>query len=279
VAVYRRSARQRFTLVLLVLLSVTILTLDYRGQGSGVVDAVKDGAQDAFAPVQGLAQALFRPVGNVFNGVFRYDDLEAENARLRQQLEEAEGATLQARDAERQLQALLDVNGLQSVGDIPSVAARVVSTSPSNFEQALVLDQGTDDGVAVGMPVVAGAGLVGRVVDASRSRSTVLLLTDPSFRVGVRFLNDDVAVAQGEGPGTALTVDLVEPSTPVDKGDPVFTSGLQQSLFPAGIPVGTVRRAQATPGALRQRVSIDPVVDIGRLRFVKVLQWNSGSAP
>lgn len=273
-AVYRRSARQRFTLIILVLASVTVLTLDYRGQGSGVIDAVKDGVQDAFAPLESAADTVLSPVGDFFGGIFRYDRLQAENARLRQQLEEAEGDTLEARDARRELQALLDLEGLASVGDIPSVAARVVSTSPSNFELTVVVDRGGSSGIAEGMPVVAGTGLVGRVVDVSRTRATILLLSDSTFRVGVRLPNDDVGVVQGEGEGEALSVDLVEPSTPVKKGDVVVTSGLQQSRFPPGIPVGRVRATRTDPGALRQKVRVDPVVDLGRLRFVKVLQWS-----
>lgn len=277
-AVYRRSARQRFTLVVLVLASVTVLTLDYRGQGSGVIDAVKHGVQDAFAPLESAADTVFSPVGDFFGGIFRYDSLEKENARLRQQLDEAEGDTLEARDARRELQALLDLQGLASVGDIPAVTARVVSTSPSNFELTVVVDRGAGSGLAEGMPVVAGTGLVGRVVEVSRTRATILLLTDSTFRVGVRLPNDDVGVVQGEGEGAALTVDLVEPSTPVKKGDVVVTSGLQQSRFPPGLPVGRVRTTRSDPGALRQEVRIDPVVDLGRLRFVRILQWSPAVA-
>ena len=74
-AVYRRSRRHRFVLVLLVLTSITAITLDYRGDGSGVIDTVKDAAQDAFGPVESATDSVFQPGGDFFQGVFNYDEL------------------------------------------------------------------------------------------------------------------------------------------------------------------------------------------------------------
>ena len=57
------------------------------------------------------------------------------------------------------------------------------------------------------------------------------------------------------------------------RGEVVVTSGLQQSIFPPSIPVGRVKSASAKPGALQQDVRVDPVVDLRRLQFVRVLRW------
>jgi len=56
------------------------------------------------------------------------------------------------------------------------------------------------------------------------------------------------------------------------------TSGLQGSVFPPGVPVGKVRAAKVPPGSLQQEVSIDPLVDLTRLDFVKVLIWTPKAA-
>lgn len=272
-AVYRRSARPRFTLLLLVLTAITLLTLDERG--ARVVGTVRNAARDAFAPVTSAAESVFDPVGDVFQGIVHYGDLEAENARLREQLAARQGEQLQAQDAQRELKALLDQQELEYIGDIPTVAARVVATSPNNFELTIEIDRGTGDGVVKGMPVVSGAGLVGRVVEAGRTRSTVLLLNDPQSSVGVRLASSgDVGVATGQGLRSPLGVDLIDPATVVPPDEVVVTSGLQQSVFPPGIPVGRVASATARPGQLQQDVTVVPVVDLRRLTFVKVLQWS-----
>ncbi len=275
-AIYRRSARPRFTLLVLVLTSITLVTLDYRGTGSSAVETVKGASRDALAPVQEFSDRLFAPVGSMVGGILHYGDLQAENERLRQEIADHRGQLHQAQAVERERQALLAINALGSVQDVPRVHARVVSTSASNFELALEIDKGADAGVVEGMPVVSGAGLVGRVSAVSQRRSTVVLLTDKTFGVGVVLPSGDTGVANGGGFRADLTVDHVEPDTAVALGDSVVTSGLQRSLYPRGIPVGRVTAASAPAGALQQSVSIAPVVDLERLSFVTVLQWTAG---
>jgi rod shape-determining protein MreC len=131
------------------------------------------------------------------------------------------------------------------------------------------------------MPVVTGAGLVGKVVAVSKERATVLLLTDPSFNVGIRLAGSgDVGVARGNGNRQPMPVDLVDLGTKVSGHEVVLTSGLQGSVFPPGIPVGTVRSATVRPGSLQHQISIDPIVDLPRLDYVKVLLWEpKGGTP
>ncbi|HEX2043599.1 MAG TPA: rod shape-determining protein MreC [Acidimicrobiales bacterium] len=275
-AVYRRSRRQRFVLLLLVLTSITVITLDFRGEDDGFLESVRRGARDVFAPVQSAADRVFAPVGDFFGGLTRYGDVKAENDRLRTELEQARGELLRQAGADRERQQLLELQQLTFAPSIPAVAARVVSDAPSNFQVTVSIDKGSDSGIERGMPVVTGAGLVGRVADVSRTRSTVLLITDRASNVGVRLqTSGDVGVATGEGARQPMRVDLVQLETRVAAGEPVVTSGLQQSVFPAEIPVGRVRSARVAPGALKQEVTVDPVVDLGRLEFVKVLRWRA----
>jgi rod shape-determining protein MreC len=161
------------------------------------------------------------------------------------------------------------------LGDLPTVTGRVVSAPVANFEQTIELDRGTGQGVRVDMPVVTGSGLVGVVVETSRSRSTVRLVTDPSSSVGVRIVpSGETGIADGKGPRRPLRVGFVTPSARIGAGDLAFTSGLEggSDVFPAGIPVGKVVSATAPPGDLEQHVTVRPSADLTRLRFVKVVQ-------
>jgi rod shape-determining protein MreC len=189
-------------------------------------------------------------------------------------VQEQRSASLTAAEAEREIQALKDQQKLDFVGDIPTVAASVVSVTNSNFDLTVKIDRGTDAGIAVGMPVVSGGGLVGRVVEVSRLRSTVVLITDPNSAVGVTLVNaNEKAVAEGNGPGKDLRLDFLDPKSKVAEGDKVVTSGLQGGRYPQGIPVGTVKAVRRPPGAVQPEVEVTPIVDLRRLEFVKVLQW------
>jgi rod shape-determining protein MreC len=149
----------------------------------------------------------------------------------------------------------------------------VVDGAPGNFELTVQIGKGASDGVGVDMPVVTGAGLVGRVSEVSRDRATVLLVNDPQSGVGVKFEKTGTGgVAKGRGDRSTLRVDFVDPNVEVAKGEVVASAGLQNSPFPAGIPVGTVSRVTKTPGDLQQDILIRPLVDFSHLDYVKVLR-------
>lgn len=273
-ALSRRNGRSRATLLFLILTSITVITLDFRGEGSGTIDKVRDLAADAFAPVRDAADSTMSPVRNVFNGITDYDNLQEENARLKARIADLQGRKTVNRDAAAELKELLKLQRLDWVGNVPTVAARVVSAPVSNFEQTIELDRGSRDGIAVDMPVVTGAGLVGRVVDVSSRRAVVRLITDPASAVGVRVVRSgETAIAQGEGAGRTMSVGFVDIGADVKRGDLAVTSGLEggSDLYPASIPVGTVRTARKVAGELQQHVELDPVADVTHLRFVKVL--------
>ena len=271
-ALSRRTGRSRYILPVLILISITIITLDYRG--AGFVDRARNTSIDALAPVTSALRRVFHPVTNVWNGVFRYDDVTRENERLRAELDEARGSTLAAVDAERQREELLSLLNLDYLGNVPTVAARVVSGAPSNFDATIEINRGVGAGIKEGMPVVTGAGLVGNVVRVTSQRSVIRLVTDPTFAVGVSVPTaEDDGIAKGKGPDRPLGLDLIDAGSKVSVGSVVITSGLEGSLYPAGIPVGVVRTVRHPAGALQLDITVDPAADLDHLEFVKVVLW------
>ena len=273
--VYQRGNRRRTILALIVLTAVTLITLDVRG--AGPISAVRGGAHDVVNPIAGAFDTVFSPVGDWIDGVTSAASLKDENARLRRRLDAARGqrATARAATAEnKELKKLLD---LPFVEDANSIAALVVEGAPSNFEFTVQIGTGESDGVGVDMPVVTGAGLVGRVLEVSRDRATVLLIKDPESGVGVKIeKSGTTGVVKGRGDSNTVRADFVDPKAEVTKGEIVYTSGQQNSPFPAAIPVGTVSKVTNTRGDLQQDILVKPLVDFSRLDYVKVLRPSSG---
>jgi rod shape-determining protein MreC len=277
VALSRRTGgRSRLTIALLVLTSIALLTLDFRD--AEVVQSARRVAGTVFSPLRGAAETVSSPFSNAWHGITDYGDLKAENEDLRDQLDEARGSEVLEADAASQLAELLEQQGLEWVGDIDTTSARVLSSDPSNFSHTIDISKGSDDGLKVDMPVVNGAGLVGRLVQVTPNRSTVQLITDPDFLVGVRLLGSDLATgtARGQGRGEDLLVDTrLEPDidNPPKPGTALTTSGAQLSSFPDSIPVGKVRTVRETRGGLTLELVVRPMTDTERMQFVTVLLW------
>ena len=271
-AVSRRRARPRFTLLVLILASLTLITLDLRG-GTSVLRA-RGKARDVFSPVQSAVSSATRPVTDFFHGAFQYRSLQNDNARLRAQLAQLRSQQIQDQYLLQTNKDLTDLLKLDFVGDIPTVAARVIGGAESNFQLTIVIDRGTGAGVLKGMPVVAGNGLVGRVIAASAHQSTVLLLTDTSSSVGVEFApSNAVGIATGQGSGRPLGVTLIDPSASTPVGTVAVTSGLAGSPYPRGVPVGKVASDTPEAGVQSHVVTIRPLVDLTQLSYVDVLVW------
>lgn len=276
-AVSRRSARPRYTLVLLVLASATLITLNYRGNLQGVLGGVKRGVQDIINPVQSGVNSALRPVGNFFEGAFNYGGLESQNQQLAQENTRLRSEQQQSSRVIQENKQLRQQLNLPFTNGIPTVGAEIVGTTPSNFSNAVVIDKGSSSGIADQMPVVSGDALVGLVKQVSRTRATVVLISDTTSDVGVRFGagNGNVAIASGDGSNKLLRVSYVSPSTRVTKGERMFTSGLQNALYPPDIPVGTVSSA-ALNASTGWSISLRPAADLQNMQFLTVLQWSPG---
>lgn len=268
-----RSGRQRFTLLLLVLMSITVITIDSRGGDDGAIATLRNVVQDVTAPVQSIVGAAFSPIGNVLDRLGG-GSVEKENDRLRRELAVARGKLTRADQLEQEARRLNELLGLSFAPDIAGIGARVIGYGPGNFESTILLDKGSSSRLAVGMPVVTPEGLVGRVLEVSRHRAIVLLLTDATSAVGVRLSStSETGVAQGTGSRHSLNLELVDPKVLVAKGEIVVTSGLQRGRFPAGIPVARVTEVRKVTDDLEQEIKIRSVVETRRLEHVKVLLW------
>jgi rod shape-determining protein MreC len=271
VALYRRARTTRLLVIGLVMASLVTITLDFRGGDAGPLAGLGRTALGVVGPLQEAISNVFRPVTDFIQGVTRIGSLRAENQSLRDQLivmsrQQQEVATLR-----RENQELKQLFGLSERLQLATIGAEVIGESPSNFEYSVVINKGADDGLVPDMPVVGPGGLFGKVVRVSGSSSSVLLIIDPDFAVGVRLAaSGETGVLVGRREHD-LRLDLVDPSTTVRPGELVETSGLG-GVFPAGIPVGVVSVANADDSTLVKQVFVRPNVDFSQFPLVAVVR-------
>ena len=275
----RTGGRSRLTLALLVLTSITLLTLDFRDADGRAERAPRRRHGVLAAPrrrrdrVVAVPQRLARRSPTTATSRTRTTSSASSSTSSR--------ASEVARGGRRRASSPSSSSSRTSSGSgaIDTTTARVLSSDPSNFSHTIDISKGSDDGLKVGMPVVTGAGLVGRVVQVTPSRSTVQLITDPDFLVGVRLLGSDLATgtAHGQGPGRGPPrrhAPRARHRRPAQARHRAHHERRAAQRVPRLDP-GRARcaRCRETGGGLTLELVVRPMADTERLQFVTVLLW------
>jgi rod shape-determining protein MreC len=149
---------------------------------------------------------------------------------------ELEQRLVELESQNRELQKLLNyVNKQPNKG----VTAPVIGRSADHWWQEMILGRGSEDGIQPGYIVSGIGGIVGRVMEVTPHTSRVLLISDPSSKVGVTVSRSrNMGYIRGQSANRVIMV-FVDKVPDVRKGDVITTSALSH-LFPAGLPVGVV---------------------------------------
>ena len=271
--------RSRLLLVILLVTALFFITLDLRGVS--LTKGSRSVTQTILSPVQRTVSTIFSPVGRFFGDVKNFGKT---NAELKQAL--ATNKLLKSQLAEKsdtkgqlaQLKAVLDLAGR---GNYKVAAARVIARgSASSFSQTITLDAGSSSGIRSDMTVISQNGLVGVVKSTTSSTSIVLLLSDPSFKVGVRIArSQSVGVLSGLG-STEYSLVLLDPSGTIKTGDILLTNGSEGNRpFVPGVPVGVVVGVDNSAASLTQTATVNSYANLNDLGIVSVILSAPTSAP
>ncbi len=226
---------RRRAIVLLLLTSILLVTVDLRGNAA--FDAARDGFGTVSEPFEAAAEVVARPARNAWRGITGYEGVAEENQRLREEVAAARADQVVSRAFINEYNDLLELNDLESVRSYPAVIATVIGNSPSNFDQVIEIDQGSNSGIDEGMAVTNAIGLVGKVTKVYADRALVMLVTDSQYAVAVKVAPGDATL-----PTTTTTTDPTASfSTPVPAD-----GSLPPDSTPATTPSATTPPATTT---------------------------------
>ena len=273
-AVSRRDRSTRLLVIGLIVTSLLTITLDFRSGDGGPLATLGRISLEVISPLQEAVSKVFRPIGSFFTDITRVGSIKAENAQLKDQIEEMQSQQGQYQALLRENQELQGLIELQERHALETVGARVIAEGVSNFEWSMTIDKGSSDGIGVDMPVLGPEGLAGVVVRVGSSSSIVRLVIDPASSVSARLaVSGERGILRGQR--DKLLFDLAEFAQPVEPGERVETSGMKspglESLFPPGIPVGEVSQVIPDESGLEREIFVRPVVDFSRLSVVSVV--------
>jgi rod shape-determining protein MreC len=253
---------RRRAIVLLLLTSVLLLTLDLRG--NAFLDAVRAGYNKVLEPFESAADVVTRPIRNAWRGITDYEDKAEEVERLREQLDAQRADQISAQATLQEHEELLALNNLPALSDYENVVATVVGARPTNIDQVIEIDKGRDDGIDVGMAVVSRAGLVGKITTPLLpDRAYVMLLSDLQYATQVK-------VVPGAPPATTTTT---SPTTTAAGGAPPASPPTEATLPASSTSTTTtVPPTDTTPASTSTSTSTTTTLDLDSPRETGLLR-------
>ena len=275
----RNGGRARLLLVILIVTSLFLITLDLRGVK--VINGFKQGSQTIMSPFQRAGSVVFSPVKNFFSDVThlgrtqnQIKKLEAENANLKQKL-------INRKIADAQLNQLKSILDLAGTAGYKVVNAKVISQgSGQSFAQTITIDSGSNAGIKKNMTVLSQYGIAGVVKDVYPNSALIQLASDPSFRIGARIAGtQQIGILSGRGSRSA-SLQLLDNSTTVAEGDVLLARGsIADRPFVPGVPIGYVTGVDNSAGAVAQTATVRFYTNFSTLGVVAVVLSSSGSNP
>lgn len=272
-------SRSGFIIILIALVFVGIAL-----RATGNLGIVQDATFGVFSPVQTFMLDATNGVTNLFGGFQEVNKLRAQVKQLQEQLNTAVIDTVRVRELEIENSDLRAQLGYKQ--DNPDYLltgatllqenenrARVISQDPSNLVNFIIIDQGRQDGVEIGMPIVTSAGLVGRVTEVGTNWARVLLIKDTTSSVNAVVQSTRATgIVQGQGQGSDLLIMRYLPlGESVKENDLILTSGIG-GAFPKRLVIGQVIQVRQRDTDLFTEAVIRPSVDLARLEFVLIMK-------
>ena len=197
--------------------------------------------------------------------------LVAENEELKNQVAELQSRIIQLQQNLNEADILYALLGFaRSSPDEQYIPAKVIGKDPSPFLKYILIDQGSDQGIRAGMPVVTNKGLVGRIDAVTASAARIRLITDSTSMINAIVVDADAeCMVQGSITGD-ITIEMVSQDVKLEPGQIVQTSGLGGD-FPADFIIGQVLNVNQINNEVFQSASILPAEDFNSLQAVLVV--------
>jgi len=259
-AFLRRGTQQRFSLFVLVILSVVLIfaeTIETRPLNkvrSFVKDVVYRSATIVSFPLKSVNNfAGF--LENHLNLYSNYNELIKENNELKNNISKTDFLELE----NSQLRKLIEEQ-IESPSNL--VSARVMIDKQSPYLNSFVINIGSNKGIKNGMAVLDGKNFIGRIVDVNFFSSRVLLVSDLNSKIPVLSEpSGSHAILSGHGTNEP-TLEYLSKNNDIQDGDKIYTSG-KEGIFTPGLVVGKAKIE-------KNKIKVLLFADLDQITFVNI---------
>ena len=265
------STRVRVVLIIAVLLTV-VLSVVANLAGVSVPDLL---VKTVLAPIRTGASKLTDQAEQLYNYMFGYESLAAENEKLKEQLAQLETDARRADALQRENDRLRAAMGMvQTHEDYKLVDCYIISRSSQEWSSTFTVNRGTASGIQVGMCAITANGeLVGLVDEVGENYSVIKSVLDSSLEISATIAssgyNGMVQGGYAAGLDGLLRMDYLPSNSVIRNNDQVVTSG--STVYPRNLIIGNVVDADFDDTGVAKYALLKPAVNVGSLEQIFIV--------
>ena len=265
------STRVRVVLILALLIAVGLVVASSLTDTSAPNTVV----QGILTPLRSGANSLVNGAEKIYNYMFRYEALQAENEALKQEIAQLREDSRLADSIARENDRYREILGLQEARpDYELVDGYIISRSAADWNSTFTVDKGTSAGIDVGMCAITSNGeVVGLVTEAGANYCVVKTLLDSSLEISGTISSSGYSgMVQGgysTGDEGMLRMNYLPSSAIIRNQDQVVTAG--STVYPRNLILGYVVDAGISDNGVAKFALLEPAADIDNLEQIFIL--------
>jgi len=263
-AFLKKENKQKFSLIALILLTITILTLGKFNFKA--VDYLKISLKEVAYRSSFIVSVPENLVKDFYQKTKIHFSIYDENIQLKKDLKKQLSKSYNIEFILAENKRLKEtIDDLDYFSD--EIVGKVLLDKKSPFLQSVIVNKGSKDKVTIGMAVLDGDYLVGKVVDVTYSTARILLLTDLNSKIPVDILPNNVkSILSGTGEESGI-IQYIKSENIIENQSKVFTSGAG-GIFKPGIAIGEISKKTGSSD-----LNVNFYSDFSQLRFVKLVSY------
>jgi rod shape-determining protein MreC len=255
---------------IVVILAAALIVLSFNFKQESNTGFVRKVVLELAAPLQNALDASLKSVGTAWSRYIALVGLEQENKDLQKKINDLRFQLILYQEGYLEAQRLRNLLAVKDNYNFNFVAARVSGREQVALSKTILINKGTAQELNVGMPVLAGPGLIGRITAASWHTSKVLLLIDESSNIDAFVQrNRTQGIIRGAG-SRGCVMKYISKTQDVKEGDTIISSGIG-GVFPKGLMIGLVSHVDKQEAGLFLKINVTPFIDFTKLEEVLVL--------
>ena len=255
---------------IVILLAAILIVLSYNLKQKSPAWLIKKVVLEVAAPVQNILNVSVKSISDAWSRYLFLVGIEEENKNLKKKIDDLKAQLILYQEGYLEAERLRNLLALKDDYNFKFVTACVIGREQVALSKTVVINKGTAHGLNAGMPVLAGSGLVGRVIDVSWHAAKILLLIDESSNIdAIVQRNRTQGIIRGAG-SQGYVLKYISKTQDVEEGDVIISSGIG-GVFPKGMMIGQVSRIDKQEAGLFLKINVVPSIDFSKLEEVLVL--------